>query len=83
MNVNMKIDIVRCFYANAKSLTAAIRQLKREKRLVKDPCSCSTVMKVIAMFEETGNVLRVPARNGRPSLEKERKTSIDEALPYS
>ena len=81
MELTMKIDLVRCYYANGNSPTAAIRQLKRERRLIKDPCSCSTVTKLITKFEETGSILN--ECHGRPSLEEERETAIEEALADS
>ena len=81
MDVKMKIDLVRCYYANGNSPTAAIRQMKRERKLVKDPCSCPAVTKLIAKFEETGSVLN--ERHGRPSLQEERETAVEGALADS
>ena len=57
MDLKTKVDLIRCYYANGNSPT--IRQLKREKNLIRDPCTCSVVSR--RMF--TGNRGRIKERH--------------------
>ena len=70
MDLKTKVDLIRCYHANGNSPTIAIRQLKRERNLIRDPCTCSAVSKLISKFKEIGSVLN--QRHGRASLEEER-----------
>lgn len=78
MDLKMKVDLIRCYYANGNSPTNAIRQLKRERNLIRDPCTCSAVSKLISKFEETGSVLN--QHHGRSSLEEERQEAVEAAV---
>ena len=77
----MKIDLVRCHHATQNSPTAAVRQFKRERGLVKDPCSYSAKTKLIAKFKKTGRVLN--ESRGRLSLQEELETAVEDAVADS
>ena len=68
MDLQTRIEIVQCYYACGRCPTAALRQFKLQRDLVKDPFSLSGITRLIAKFEETGSVLDKP-RSGRPSVD--------------
>ena len=58
--------------------TKMIRQLESERNIIRDPCTCSAVSKLISKFEETGSV--VIERHWTSSLEEERQETVDGLL---
>jgi transposase len=79
MELHVKIEIVRLYYASNSCPTAALRSYKREHNLRNDPFSIVTIQRIIQRFEETGSVEDRP-RSGRPSLQKEREHVVETAL---
>lgn len=77
----MRKNLLRCYYANDNSPTAAIRQYKRENSLIKDPCSTSSVTRMVEKFERTYSLH--DEKHGRSSLEEDRKELIAEAIEDS
>ena len=81
MDLEMRKNLLRCYYANDNSPTAAIRQYKRENSLIKDPCSTSSVTRMVEKFERTYSLH--DEKHGRSSLEEDRKELIAEAIEDS
>lgn len=79
MDVQTKIDIIRCYYSSGSSLTCALRMYKGERGLKHNPFTLTTMRRVIERFQETGSVCDRP-RSGRPSLLTEREGVVQEAL---
>ncbi len=79
MDLHVKIEIVRHYYASNASATAALRSYKREHNLKNDPFCTKTIARIIQRFEETGSVEDKP-RTGRPSLQDEREQAVCDAL---
>ena len=67
MDLQEKIDIVRCYFCSGESPTAALRQYKKEKQLKDDPFSVRTIQRIVDRFLRTGSVGDKP-RSGRPSI---------------
>jgi hypothetical protein len=65
MELEMRRDLLRCFYASHNSATAALRLYKTEKGLSKDPCDATAITKLVKKFETTFTLLDAP-RSGRP-----------------
>ena len=78
MDLEMRRNLLRCYYANGNSPTSAIRQYKRENNLIKDPCTASAVTKMIEKFERTYSLL--DEKHGAKSLQEERKPLVSEAI---
>ena len=72
---------MRCYYANGNSPAAAIRQYKRENNLIRDPCSTSSVTRMVEKFERTYSLLG--EKHERSSLGENRKELIAEAIEDS
>jgi len=79
MDLHVKVEIVRHYYASNSSATSALRSYKREHKLKNDPFSTKTISRIIQRFEETGSVEEKP-RSGRPSLQDEREQFVDAVL---
>jgi hypothetical protein len=75
MDINMRLDLVRCYYASANSPTGAIRLYKKQKGIIKDPCKPQAITKLIKKFERTYSLLDAP-RSGRSSLEEGRMETV-------
>jgi len=74
MDLEMRKNLLRCYYANNNSSTAAIRQYKRENNLIKDPCAPTSVKRMVEKFERTYSLK--DENHGRSSLEGERKELV-------
>ena len=70
MNIQQKIDIVRCYFESGKNATSTIRFYKKENHLIKDPFDSRTVMRIVQRFLDTGTV-QDHERSGRPSTSDE------------
>ena len=79
MNLQEKIDIVRCYFSSQENVRAAIRKFKTEKGLHRDPFDSRTVRRIVDRFLETGSVAD-RARSGRPSLSEARKEEVGQAV---
>jgi len=79
MNLQEKIDIVRCYFSCQESATAAIRKFKTEKGLHRDPFDSRTVKRIVDRFLETGSVAD-RKRSGRPSMSEARNEEVGGAL---
>lgn len=66
MDLQTKIDIVRCYFAAQSNATAALRLYKKEKHLHKDPFTTFTNQRIADRFLQTGSVADAP-RSGRPT----------------
>lgn len=77
----MRKNLLRCFYANKNSATAAIRQYKRENHLIKNPCAPSTVIRMVEKFERTYSLQ--DEKHGRNSLENERNENVAEIVSHN
>ena len=80
MDLEMRKNLLRCYYANDNS-PAAMRQYKRENSLIKDPCSTSSVTRMVEKFERTYSLH--DEKHGRSSMEEDRKELIAEAIEHS
>ena len=60
-------DLIRCYYANCNSPTAALQAYKKEKQLINNPCNTTSIQRLIYKFETTFTLLDQPGR-GRKSL---------------
>jgi len=78
MDLEMRKNLLRCYYANGNSATAAIRQYKRENNLIKDPCAATSVKRMVEKFERTYSLK--DETHGRSSLENERTEFVTEAI---
>ena len=67
LSTNQRKDLIRCYHQSGNSLTGALRQYRREKKLRKGPCSNQALGKLIKKFEATGSVLDKKS-SGRPSV---------------
>ena len=79
MDLQDRIELVKCFYSSGSSPRAALRQFKLKKGLVKDPFSLSTITRLISKFEETGSITDKP-RSGRPSVDDSTVEEVEEAI---
>ena len=75
----MRCDLLRCYYANNNSATAALRQYKREKNLHNDPCNPTTLTRMVEKFETTFTLHDAP-RSGRLSLQESRLEYVSKCL---
>jgi hypothetical protein len=82
MDLLTRIEIVQCYYSCGRSPTAALRQFKLQRGLVKDPFSQSSITRLITKFEETGSVTDKP-RSGRPSVDDDTVLQVSEAVARS
>ena len=71
MNLEMRRDLVRCYYANGNSPTAALRAYKKEKLLINNPSNTTSIQRLIYKFETTFTLLNQPGRR-RKSLADDR-----------
>ena len=78
MDLQMRCDLVRCFYRSNKSATAALRLYKKEKKLKNNPCNRSTIVKLIQKFERTYTLHDLP--RSKSSLVEERIEIVTEAI---
>lgn len=78
MDLETRKNLLRCYYANNNSATAAIRQYKRENQLIKDPCSPSTVTRMVKKFERSYSLHN--EKHGRNSLQNERSHDVAEII---
>lgn len=81
MDLEMRKNMLRCYYANNNSATAAMRQYKRENNLIKDPCSVSSITRMIDKFERTGSLH--DEKHGRNSQTDERKETVENIVEDS
>jgi transposase len=79
MDLEMRRDLIRCYYASNNSAAAALRHYKMEKQLHHDPCDVSAIRKLVKKFETTFSLLDAP-RSGRPSLMESRQDVVLQAL---
>jgi inhibitor of nuclear factor kappa-B kinase subunit alpha len=79
MDLQTKIDIVRCYFAAQSSATAALRLYKVEKQLHKDPFTTVTIQRIADRFLKTGSVSDSP-RSGRPSTSEGVTEEVSSAL---
>jgi hypothetical protein len=79
MDLQMRKDLLRCYYASGNSPVAALRQYKLENGLRKDPCVPHSITNLVQKFEETASLLDAP-HTGRKSKEEERSDAVSAAL---
>ena len=79
MELEMRRDLIRCYYASNNSPIAALRLYKREKGLYHDPCDVTALKKLVDKFEKTFSLLDAP-RSGRPSLLESRSDVVMQAV---
>lgn len=82
MDLQERIEIVQDYYSCGRSPTAALRQFKRRRGLIKDPFDLKTITRLIAKFEETGSVADKP-RSGRPPVDDDTVLEVSEAVAQS
>lgn len=71
----MRIQLLELYFANGESSTATLRCFKTRHKLHDDPCTVSTITRLVARFRETGSVMDKP-KSGRSSLEEEREPIV-------
>ena len=74
MDLETRRELLRHYYANDNSATAALRAYCTENKC-KYPCNPTTVTRMVRRFEETFTLHDKP-REGRRSMEEERNDSI-------
>ena len=79
ISTNDRIFLIKCYYSNNDSATAALRQFKKERNLIKDPFGVQSILNLVKKFEETGTIHDLP-KSGRPSQQDERTAAVEEAL---
>jgi len=87
-DLQQRIKLVSCYYRSNNSPISALRLYCLENNTKEQPCSPTTVTRLLQRFESTGRVDDLP-RTGRPSVSDETvslvKVSLDtqkEAQPY-
>ena len=80
MDLQTKIEIIKCYYQSSNSPTAAVRLYKKRHGIHNDPFDSSAVQRIVKKFEEIGCVAHQAQGAGRPSLSDVRKESVLEAL---
>jgi hypothetical protein len=71
--------LVRNYYQNGNSASVGLRKFKTENGLIKDPCSVSTITRLVDKFESFGCICDLP-RSGRPSFSVETVTMVESEL---
>lgn len=79
MELDTRLEILKLFYKNGESTTAALRAYKTLHKLHQDPFSTKAIKKMVNKFEETKSLHDAP-KSGRPSLIEERKETVLNAL---
>lgn len=79
MDLQTRIELIELYFENGRSGSATLRAFKTAHNCHRDPFSVSTILRLIERFRETGSVADRP-RSGRPSMEGERETTIEEEL---
>jgi hypothetical protein len=82
MDTSVKVELVKLYYQNGSSASAALRSYKSAHGLKNDPFPPWTISRIVQHFEETGSVLDIP-RPGRPSLQTSRMEVVQQALHES
>lgn len=70
LDVNTRVQIIRCYYAAGGSPIACLRQYKKEMKQSNHITSEATVRRLIQRFETTGSVHREKS-TGRPRVSDE------------
>jgi transposase len=71
--------LVRNYYQNGNSASAGLRKFKTEKGLAKDPCSVSTVSRLVEKFETFGCICDLP-RSGRPTFSEDEISAVKDEV---
>ena len=77
-----RISIIKCYYANGESPTAALRKFKSDHGLIKDPFTTHSITRLVDKFETTGSILD-QEKSGRPSLQGKRCAAVENALQHN
>ena len=78
MELQDKIDVVRCYFSASCNATAALRMFKKERNLHNDPFDTRTMQRIVNRFLETGSVAD-RTRSGRPGPSEEMIEAVDKA----
>ena len=80
MDLEMRLEIVQCFYACGRSATQAIRDYKTKHGIVDNPCTTQAVTKLIAKFETTYSLHDAPKLGRKPREKDEELEKIENAI---
>ena len=72
MEAATKVEIIKLYNENARSLSIALRKYKALHKLSIDSFAVSTITRLIFKFKQPGSVHDLP-RSDRPSLANDRK----------
>ena len=79
MDLQTRIEIVQCYYESQRSPTAALRLFKKKRKLIKNPFSRASILKLIQKFEETDSVEDKKC-SGRPSIDEATVKKVSEVV---
>lgn len=71
--------LVRNYYQSGNSASNGLRKFKTENGLIKDPCSLSTITRLVDKFETIGCICDQP-RSGRSSFSEETVAAVEGEL---
>ena len=83
MDLQVRIEMLQCFYSYGRSPTAVLRQFKLQQGLVKDPFGLSSITQLIAKFEQTGSVADKPRCGWRYGVGSRRGNDADISISQS
>ena len=78
MELQDKIDVVRCYFLASYNATVALRMFKKERNVHNDPLNTRTITRIVNRFLETG-LVAYRTRSGRPGPSEETIEAVDKA----